>query len=190
MNQTVGRLSPDGPPPVRGQAITGNFTGTTDEIIQWVACKWGIDEDIVRSQIVKESYWHQDIANSSGDRTSNQAECHPALQTTTGTCPESIGLGQVRFTAHAGAFVNENAIRSSAYNLDYTYSVWRSCFEGQLTWLNDVERGATYGAGDLWGCTGVWFSGRWYTQPAREYIAAVQRILTERTWVTSSFMGG
>src|SRR5262249_17787374 len=24
--------------------VTGNFTGTTDEIIQWGACKWGFDE--------------------------------------------------------------------------------------------------------------------------------------------------
>ena len=28
--------------------VTGNFTGTTDMILQWAACKWGIDEDIVR----------------------------------------------------------------------------------------------------------------------------------------------
>ena len=27
--------------------VTGNYTGTTDEILQWVACKWGIDEDVV-----------------------------------------------------------------------------------------------------------------------------------------------
>ena len=26
--------------------VDGDFTGTTDEIIQWAACKWGIDEDI------------------------------------------------------------------------------------------------------------------------------------------------
>ena len=39
--------------------VTGNFTGTTDEIIQWAACKWGIDEDIVRAQVAKESWWYQ-----------------------------------------------------------------------------------------------------------------------------------
>ena len=40
--------------------IDGNFTGTTDEIIQWAACKWGFDEDTVRAQAVQESYWRQD----------------------------------------------------------------------------------------------------------------------------------
>ncbi len=48
--------------------VTGNFTGTTDEIIEWVACKWGIDEDIVRAQIAKESWWHQDAAGRPHER--------------------------------------------------------------------------------------------------------------------------
>jgi len=39
--------------------VTGRFTGTTDEIIQWAACKWGIDEDVVRAVAVQESYWKQ-----------------------------------------------------------------------------------------------------------------------------------
>ena len=42
--------------------VTGAFTGTTDEIIQWAACKWGLDEDTVRAQAVKESNWAQAAA--------------------------------------------------------------------------------------------------------------------------------
>ena len=34
--------------------VTGNFTGTTTEIIQWAACKWGIDEDTIRADAVIE----------------------------------------------------------------------------------------------------------------------------------------
>src|SRR4029077_15737793 len=30
--------------------VTGNFTGTTDEILRWGACKWGFDENTVRAQ--------------------------------------------------------------------------------------------------------------------------------------------
>jgi len=37
--------------------VTGNFAGTTTEIIQWAACKWGIDEDTIRAAVM-ESYWH------------------------------------------------------------------------------------------------------------------------------------
>ena len=35
--------------------VTGNFGGTTDEIVRWSACKWGVDEDIVRAQGQNES---------------------------------------------------------------------------------------------------------------------------------------
>lgn len=168
-------------------AVTGNFTGTTDELIQWTACKWGIDEDVVRAQIAKESWWRQD---AKGDLTTNQSICFPSLQTGSGQCPESIGLGQVRFSAHAAAFANQNVIRSSAFNLDYTYAVWRTCYNGEYTWLNNVERGANYVAGDMWGCLGVWFSGRWYTADAKAYIAAVQDYQSRRIWETAEFQNG
>ena len=160
--------------------VDGNFAGTTDEIIQWAACKWGIDEDIARAQVVKESFWYQSANGDNG---------------------ESWGLGQVRDTAHQSAFeYSVNARTSSAYNLDYTYASWRACYEGVYTWLNTVERGATYGAGDAWGCTGVWFSGRWYTDAAIRYIEGgdtggygdigVRQHFQARTWETASFING
>lgn len=161
-NHTVGVSANDVYP-----RVTGNFTGTTDEILQWVACKWGIDEDIVRAQIVRESYWDQRSVGDNG---------------------ESFGLGQVRVPYHQSAFENDNAKRSSAYNVDYTYAVWRECFEGRLTWLNTVERGREYSAGDVWGCLGVWFSGRWYTQPAIDYMGWVRSDLDNRVWETQNFL--
>lgn len=159
--------------------VDGDFVGTTDEILQWVACKWGIDEDLVRAQAAKESWWRMDTG---GDLTWNQSACHPALRTSSGSCPESIGILQVRYLYHSEAFEDRNAIRSTAYNADYTYAVWRACFEGELGWLNTVERGATYRAGDEWGCLGVWFSGRWYTAPAVEYIGVVRDYVRTRIW--------
>jgi autotransporter family porin len=159
--------------------VTGDFTGTTDEILQWAACKWGIDEDIVRAQIVKESWWQMSANGDNG---------------------ESWGLGQVRVPYHQSAFENDNARRSSAYNVDYTYAVWRACYEGELGWLNTVERGRQYAAGDEWGCLGVWFSGRWYTEAAITYIeggptngygdVGVRQHLQRRTWEQADFLGG
>jgi hypothetical protein len=147
--------------------VSGDFTGTTDEILQWAACKWGVDEDVVRAQIARESYWDQRTVGDNG---------------------ESFGLGQVRVPFHASAFVNDNAKRSAAYNVDYTYAVWRDCFEGRLTWLNTVERGREYSAGDLWGCVGVWYSGRWYTAAAVGYMNLVQSDLNQRVWTTPNFL--
>ncbi len=166
--------------------VDGNFVGTTDEIIQWAACKWGIDEDVARAQTAIESWW--DMRNA-GDRNNDQNACHPQLRTSSGPCPESIGLMQVRYLYHTEAFEDSNAIRSSAYNLDYAYSVWRACYNGELTWLNDVERGRNYAAGDLEGCLGVWFSGRWYTADAVTYIGRVNDYLARRVWEQSDFLG-
>ena len=148
--------------------VDGNFVGTTDEILQWVACKWGIDEDVVRAQIVAESFWTMSANGDDGD---------------------SFGLGQVRVPYHGnrpgagddGAFQNDNAIRSSAYNVDYTYAVWRACFEGQFNWLENSR-------GDLWGCVGAWFSGWFRDERALEYISVVRGHVTDRTWETDSFI--
>ena len=53
---------------------TGNFTGSTDDIIQWAACKWGFDENTLRAQVAKESYWTQ---TNLGDWTTNPNNCPP-----------------------------------------------------------------------------------------------------------------
>ncbi len=187
--------------------VSGNYVGTTDEIIQWAACKWGMDEDVLRAQMVQESYWHQ---SAIGDFTSGgQTLCSPVYPvanyasqyngdpTHTNQCPESYGLSQVRWTYHKTAFyssptestttLTNNAIYSTAYNADYYGSIWRRCFNGDFGWLNTVERGQDYAAGDQWGCLGMWFSGRWYTDPAKSYISAVQNNLNTKVWETTAF---
>jgi autotransporter family porin len=168
--------------------VDGAFTGTTDEVIQWAACKWGMDEDLLRAQVAKESWWHM---STGGDVTTDQEICHPDLRTGPGQeCPESIGLMQVRYQYHQTAYEDSNAILSSAYNVDYALAFWRDCYEGDMDWLNTVERGAEYAAGDVEGCLGVWFSGRWRTAPAEEYIAAVLDYRDRRIWEESDFLNG
>ena len=89
--------------------------------------------------------------------------------------------------------ISVNARNSSAYNLDYTYASWRACYEGVYTWLNTVERNGTYAAGDVWGCVGMWFSGRWYVnndaylnQPGD----SVRWHYDNKTWLTNTFING
>ena len=167
--------------------VDGNFTGTTDEIIQWAACKWGIDEDIARAQVAVESWWRM---STRGDFNADQSTCYVTERTSSGTCPESVGLMQVRWLYHQEAFEDGNALRSSAYNVDYAYAVWRECYDGKLTWLNNVERNGTYRAGDLQGCLGVWVSGRWYTERVGPYLDKVNSYLADRVWETAAFKEG
>jgi autotransporter family porin len=150
--------------------IDGNFTGTTDEIIQWAACKWGFDEDIVRAVAVQESWWRQ----------SNQGDYNPS----TGQY-ESYGLLQVRAPYHRVTFPASRD--STPFNVDYTLAYRRSCYEGYMLWLHDVQPGAGYRAGDEWGCVGLWFDGRWKTAAANSYVSSVQGHLSRRTWAQPGF---
>ncbi len=191
------RPTNDGPNHTRGVGgntefprVTGNYTGSTDEIIQWAACKWGIDANVVRAQAALESWWFQ---SNPGDFTADASTCVPGHRTMgadgiSGQCPQSIGILQVRYPYHMSAFVNNDATKSTAYNLDYAYAVWRQCYDGDDGWLNGVEHGATYKAGDLWGCVGVWYSGRWYTSAAVTYINKVKGYLAQKVWVTNGFL--
>lgn len=52
--------------------VSGNFAGTTDEIIQWASCKWGFEPDPVRAQVMIESGWRQ---GALGGYETNPAKC-------------------------------------------------------------------------------------------------------------------
>ena len=54
--------------------------------------------------------------------------------------------------------------------------------------LNTVEQGQPYEAGDLWGCVGRWFAGRWHIPRGDTYAADVQHYLDERIWESSGFL--
>jgi hypothetical protein len=169
-NAVMGHGPPSAPPSPLYARVTGAFIGTTDEILQWGACKWGIDEDIVRAQAAKESYW---------------------TQTNVGDNGESFGILQVRQPFWGWAFNNGvgDAKSSTAYNVDAALAARRNCFEGNEAWLNSLpDRTRDYAAGDIWGCVGLWFSGRWYTPDSITYIDAVQAYLSQTVWTTSDFV--
>jgi hypothetical protein len=109
--------------------IDGAFTGTTDEILQWAACKWGFDVDTVRAQAFTESKWRMSYNGDGGARW---------------------GILQIKPAAHPGTW--PWARDSTAYNVDYTLARRRACYEG---WSYD----GAGSRGDLWGCIGMWYSG-------------------------------
>lgn len=146
--------------------VDGRFTGTTDEIIQWAAYKWGLDEDILRAAAARESWWKQSAVGDGGD---------------------SFGLFQVRRPFHCSGKC-KIARRSTAFNADYYAATVRAYFDGKMAWLGKQKHGAPYIAGDIWGSVGAWFAGRWWTAPAASYIAEVQSRLTERPWEKPYFL--
>jgi hypothetical protein len=156
--------------------VTGNFTGTTDEILQWAACKWGIDEDIVRAQVATESSWRM---TQLGDFTADPRFCAPGhpigIDGTPGQCPETLGLMQIKWRYNQEAY--PDAIDSSAYNVDFAFAAWRTCFEGDA-----LESSPGYRSNDLWGCVGQWYSGNWHDRDADQYIGWVRDNLAKRVF--------
>ncbi|WP_225769675.1 hypothetical protein [Inquilinus sp. Marseille-Q2685] len=181
-NQTRGRggvaidgASADFNRKFRGR-VDGNFTGTTDEIIRWVACKWGFDEDITRARAVQESSWRQ---SKLGDRSDDARVC--ARIGEGAPCWQSYGLLQVKATVHEGTF--PLAQQSTPFNADYALGWLRACYEGAFShWLGD-----DYGPGDEWGCIGAWYSGKWYDDAAVDYIGHVKAYSAARAWKEPHF---
>lgn len=164
--------------------ITGNFTGTTDEILQWVACKWSIDADIVRAEAVVESHWRQ---NQRGDYTTRMSACPPGSWDGKG-CYQSYSILQIKYIYNQSAWPMSRD--NTAFSAEYVYGVIRACFEGWTTYLKartPVAGYPHYQAGDLWGCLGRWYSGGWYDQGAVNYIQKVKTALAEKAWLRPGF---
>lgn len=166
--------------------IDGAFTGTTQEILRWTACKWGIDENIVYAQAAVESWWHQDTL---GDFDTDASACPPGhglgVDGKAGECPQSYGVLQDRWPYMKAGWPGFG--RSTAMDADVAYGIWRACYDGYETWLNTVDHGQPYAAGDVWGCVGRWFSGRWHTSASDGYVTKVKQYESEQIWRTADF---
>lgn len=147
--------------------VTGNFRGTTDEILQWAAWKWGLPEDTLRAAAATESWWRMSMVGDNG---------------------MSFGLMQIKNVAqwHGGTF--PLAKDATAFNVDYYAGMVRHYFEGCATWMKDYSfNGYSYGAGDLLGSIGAWYSGDWHSNAAHTYVSDVQRNQSNRVWATAGF---
>ena len=164
--------------------ITGNFTGTTDEILQWAACKWGIDVNIIRAEAVTESHWHQ---SQLGDYTTNKSLCPPGMWNGS-SCYQSYGILQIKYTYFQSEWPMSR--NDTAFNADFVYGWLRNCYEGWADYLNQatpVSGYPRYHAGDIWGCLGFWFSGTWYDQGAINYINVTKGYYAQKPWLQAGF---
>lgn len=164
--------------------ISGNFTGTTDEVLQWAACKWGIDPNIARAEAVIESTWMQ---SQRGDYTSDQTACPPGTWDGQG-CYQSYGILQVKYIYFQSAWPMMRT--DTAFNAEFMYGIIRACYEGWTTYLSQrtpLPGYPPYHAGDIWGCIGRWFSGGWYDQGAVDYIQKVKTAMANKAWLQAGF---
>lgn len=196
--------------------VTGHHVGTTDEIIQWAACKWGISDNLLRAIAVRESNWYQYEVYPNGTcvvtfgcadllRTPDRAArryCAGISQAGRdykrdfgpGRCPKTfsiVGVESWQDPSWGRSPEYQNGTfpfnrDSTAFALDYFASYLRGCDEGWIHWLKKSGDG-TYGPGDMWGCVGSWEAGAWYTKPALDYIADVRHELRNHIWLNPAW---
>jgi hypothetical protein len=167
--------------------ITGHFTGTTDEIFQWAAAKWGLPDNLLRTIAYMESNWRQ--ANE-GDFVHDRAECPPGYLSL--PCPVTFGIVGTKSTSWPGVFPWSR--NSTAAAVDVLGGFLRGCYNGWVWWLQqhgNRSRG-TYHAGDIWGCVGAWYSGNWYDGPVNgpsgeSYIVRAKYWYRLRPWLHPRF---
>jgi hypothetical protein len=159
----------------RRNKVTGNFTGTTDEIIQWAACKWGIDENLIRAEAVLESYW---VQSTQGNFANGRYHSFGLMQVSQDDANGSPLKGGYPDTA-----------QNTALNVDYYGSELRACFEGDFWDGGGWLYGAARVKGDLWGCVGYWYSGNWHDAGAENYIAQVKNYLNTKPWIGWGYPG-
>jgi len=193
------------------QRVTGHFTGRTDEIFQWAACKWGISDNLLRAIAVRESTWYQYDIYPSG-RCVETYSCGDVLDPPTaatktfcdmlarygrdyqrdyspGVCPGTfsiVGIKSWEDPSWGKMPGNQNGTfpfnrYSTAFAVDYIASQLRGCYNGWERWL-DTTGTRAYGTGKMWGCVGAWYSGDWRTAAANDYISLVRHELVRRTW--------
>jgi len=166
--------------------VTGGFTGTTDEILQWGAQKWGIPEDWVRAQAVHESWWRHE---TKGDRqVVRDVLRYPAHSRIDGDeVFQSLGLMQIRWDHPDGnrAGTGTEALRwkSTAFNVDFALATVRYYYDGLCSWCS-----TGYASGQQWESLAGWYSpAPWKNSGQLSYITNVKRHLTERTWAKAGF---
>jgi len=164
--------------------VDGSFTGTTDEILQWGACKWGLDENIQRARAVKESTWNQSQVS---DSTDDKKLCSSFGMTA--PCYQSYGILQIKASTGPGyPDTYPYSKNSTPFNVDYSLAWLRGCFDGYDTWLSSQPHSTRpYTAGDIWGCVGAWYSGNWYDSGAQKYIDQVKQDLEDQPWLRRRF---
>jgi hypothetical protein len=155
------------------QRIAGEWHGTTEDMLRYYSCKWGLHTDRLRGQAWKESTWIQ----------STRGDYHDGGSRYPGTDYQSYSVAQVK---RSEWFVSYPASqKSTAFGLDWLGWYLRICLNGQINYFASTYKTDS----DRWrGCAGSWFSGKYFGGSADEtrYLSQLDTILQNKPWTTLS----
>jgi len=179
-----------GPPASDFASVTGDYTGSTDQIIQWAVNKWGYGSIVnyFRAEAMQESTWNQ---GQFGDYSTTQANCSAGTWNgwvaADSYCWDSYGIFQAKVLSYNGWPMVRT---STAFNADLRLAYFAACMAGDVAYYAQETPTAgypTYPNGTTAqmedGCMGSWYSGNWYDSGALSYIASVKAQEAASTWL-------
>jgi len=165
---------------------------STDDLIQWVAHKWGIPEDWLRAEFVQESYWSQFQGGDEASVSPQWYDLYPpqARVPQTHNVYQSLGITQVKWIPDGSVGAGTEPLRwkSTAFNLDYQAATVRFYYDNpqgaRASWGD-----ASYTPCQQWNSIGGWFEpSPWGNEGQENYISEVRQHLADREWTASDFV--
>jgi hypothetical protein len=162
----------------------GILNPSTDDLIQWVAHKWGIPEDWLRAVMLDESKWRQSGVGDRATVSRSLYRLYPPAAQISGTSDvyQSLGIAQVKWNPPGSGMASWEGTeplrwKSTAFNLDFYAAQVRYYYDGDCGWC-----GPHYSAGQAWQSIGAWFQpSPWNNADARSYVRRVQQALATNT---------
>jgi hypothetical protein len=170
----------------------GMRSPSTDDLIQWAAHKWGIPEDWLRAEYVKESYWSQFQLGDETHVSARWYRMYPFQARIPHTLDVygSLGITQVQWAPDGAVGVGAEPLRwkSTAFNIDYQAATVRFYYDDPQG-TRSAWGDASYVPCQRWNSIGGWFRPYpWGNGDQQTYINAVRDILVHRVWVTADFL--
>jgi hypothetical protein len=108
-------------------AVDGNYAGSTQDIIRWAACKWGVDEDWAYAETAEETgSWTNACAQLHGGSTCQEGgDCGNPDANSGGESPNLSFLG-FPVTDSSATFIGPNAYGGQNANGSTCSSSWAS----------------------------------------------------------------
>jgi hypothetical protein len=107
--------------------VDGNYSGTTQDIIRWAACKWGVDEDWAYAETAEETgTWTNACAQMHGGSTCHETGDCGNYDTDSGGETANLNFLGFPVTDSSAQFIGPNAYTGQNANGSTCSSTWSS----------------------------------------------------------------
>ena len=107
--------------------VDGNYAGTTQDIIRWAACKWGVDEDWAYAETAEETgSWTNACAQMHGGSSCHEGGDCGNYDSDSGGETSNLSFLGYPVTNNSGSFIGPNAYAGQNADGSTCSSVWSS----------------------------------------------------------------